>query len=310
MQLRTAWAGTCTNRVRHLLCRPDTRFLLPEGEGRERELCTTFCSLSQFVYNNIGAYVLWSCLAALVCAPREVEAGASTSGSAAIRYETSLSAGEVPPPTRVRDNPYTSDLESAQTGARLFTTMNCDGCHGGGGLGFVGPSLVDGRWHYGNSDQEIFHSIFYGRPQGMPAYGGMLGDDGVWLLVTYLKSQPVPRGVGATTLYEDPTPPVTPEIAQLTPPVTAPPEVKKSGVKGMLEQYGCLACHAVEKKSVGPAFHAVAEKYRAQTGAAMYLATRVRNGGAGVWGEVPMPPHADVPNTDLTAIITWILSEQ
>jgi cytochrome c oxidase cbb3-type subunit 3 len=66
--------------------------------------------------------------------------------------------------------------------------MNCDGCHGGGGSGWVGPSLADGRWRYGGSDAEIFASIYYGRPKGMPAFGGRLGNDGVWTLVTYLKS--------------------------------------------------------------------------------------------------------------------------
>jgi len=66
--------------------------------------------------------------------------------------------------------------------------MNCDGCHGGGGSGWVGPSLADGRWRYGGSDAEIFASIYYGRPKGMPAFGGKLGTDGVWTLVTYLKS--------------------------------------------------------------------------------------------------------------------------
>jgi cytochrome c oxidase cbb3-type subunit 3 len=70
--------------------------------------------------------------------------------------------------------------------------MNCDGCHGGGGAGWIAPSLADGRWRYGGEDQEIFSSIFYGRPKGMPAFGGVLGPEGVWNLVAYLKSMPIP----------------------------------------------------------------------------------------------------------------------
>ena len=64
----------------------------------------------------------------------------------------------------------------------LFGSMNCDGCHGGGAIGWVGPSLVDGRWRYGGTDEEIFTSIFYGRPKGMPAYGGVIGTEecGCW----------------------------------------------------------------------------------------------------------------------------------
>jgi cytochrome c len=76
----------------------------------------------------------------------------------------------------------------------------------------------------------------------------------------------------------------------------------------MLAKYGCVACHAVDKKSVGPAFKDVAAKYHAQTGATTHLATQVKNGGVGVWGMVPMPPHTDVPNTDLDAMIGWILT--
>jgi len=77
--------------------------------------------------------------------------------------------------------------------------MNCDGCHGGGAIGWVGPSLVDGRWRYGGSDEEVFTSIFYGRPKGMPAYGGVMGSDAVWTVVAYLKAQPVPPVVPTTS---------------------------------------------------------------------------------------------------------------
>src|SRR5262249_42886549 len=85
--------------------------------------------------------------------------------------------------------------QTAEAGSKLFVTMNCDGCHGGGALGWVGPSLPDGRWRYAGSDSAIFQSSFFGRPKGMPAYGGMLGDEGVWTLVTYLQSLPVPANV-------------------------------------------------------------------------------------------------------------------
>src|SRR5882672_7679796 len=86
-----------------------------------------------------------------------------------------------------------------KAGEGLFAAMNCDGCHGGGAVGWVGPSLVDDRWRFGGSDDEIFTSIFYGRPKGMPAYGGVIGTDGVWMLVAYIRSQPVPAVVPTTS---------------------------------------------------------------------------------------------------------------
>jgi cytochrome c oxidase cbb3-type subunit 3 len=79
----------------------------------------------------------------------------------------------------------------AATGTDLFASMNCNGCDGDGATGFAAPSLADGRWRYGDSEQAIFQSIYYGRPKGMPAFGGLVGTDGIWILVTYLKSLPV-----------------------------------------------------------------------------------------------------------------------
>ena len=99
--------------------------------------------------------------------------------------------------------------------------MNCDGCHGGGAVGWVGPSLVDGRWRYGGSDEDIFTSIFYGRPKGMPAYGGVIGTAGVWMLVAYIKAQAVPAVVPTTSWLPggnaSPTPPAAAAPAAAAP---------------------------------------------------------------------------------------------
>src|SRR5207247_4220167 len=67
--------------------------------------------------------------------------------------------------------------------------------HGGGGAGWVGPSLADGRWRYGGTDGALFQSIFDGRPHGMPAFGGILSPDAIWKLVTYVQSLEPPADV-------------------------------------------------------------------------------------------------------------------
>ena len=92
-------------------------------------------------------------------------------------------------------NPHAGDQKSASEGAKLFGSMNCDGCHGAGATGFAAPSLSDGRWRYGGSDGAIFQSIRDGRPKGMPAFGELLSPDIIWKLVTYLQSLPVPKTV-------------------------------------------------------------------------------------------------------------------
>ncbi len=104
-------------------------------------------------------------------------------------------AGGVAPATENLENPFGSDTDAVVEGERLFGGMNCAECHGGGGVGFVGPSLVDGRWRYGGDDGALFRSIYAGRPRGMPAYGGILPDAAIWRIVTYLRSQPVPENV-------------------------------------------------------------------------------------------------------------------
>ncbi len=112
-----------------------------------------------------------------------------------VRYLQYPSAGNALPPAATLTNPLDADSVAAQAGEALFAAMNCDGCHGGGALGFVGPSLVDGRWRYGGDDGAVFQSIFYGRPRGMPAYGGLLNDAIVWQLISYLRVQPEPEVV-------------------------------------------------------------------------------------------------------------------
>ena len=121
----------------------------------------------------------------------------------AVRYEAHVAAGGVAPPGGTLRNPHQGDAAIAKNGALLFTTMNCDGCHGGDGSGWVGPNLADGRWRYGGADEEVFNSIYYGRPKGMPAFGGALGAEGVWTLVTYLRSLKVPEDV-PTESWESP----------------------------------------------------------------------------------------------------------
>ena len=112
-----------------------------------------------------------------------------------VLYEQHIFAGGAAPPAGKLENPFQGDKKSAEEGEKLFAAFNCDGCHGGGAVGAVGPSLADGRWRYGGADGEVFHSIYYGRPRGMPAYGGILETDGIWKIVTYLRAQPVPQDV-------------------------------------------------------------------------------------------------------------------
>lgn len=143
-------------------------------------------------------------MALVSCAqPAAPPAAASKAPPPAITYEAHVSAGGIAPAGAVLSNPHAGDAAVAKAGAQLFIAMNCDGCHNAGGVGWVGPSLADGRWRYGGADGEVFSSIYFGRPKGMPAFGGVLGTDGVWSLVTYIRSLPMPSDV-PTESWEQP----------------------------------------------------------------------------------------------------------
>ena len=74
----------------------------------------------------------------------------------------------------------------------------------------------------------------------------------------------------------------------------------------LAKKHACTACHAVDKKVVGPSFKEVAEKYRKDPKSEAMLADKVKKGGVGVWGQVPMPPNSNVPDADIKTLVKWI----
>lgn len=75
----------------------------------------------------------------------------------------------------------------------------------------------------------------------------------------------------------------------------------------LLAKYNCQACHTPDKKLVGPAYKDVAKKYAGDGTAPGKLAQKIKNGGTGVWGSIPMPPN-NVPDPDLNKLVDWILT--
>jgi cytochrome c len=78
----------------------------------------------------------------------------------------------------------------------------------------------------------------------------------------------------------------------------------------LAKKHACLACHAIDKKLVGPAYKDVAAKYRGDAGAEAKLVDKVKKGSQGTWGQVPMPPNSNVPDADVRALVKWILSQK
>ena len=77
-------------------------------------------------------------------------------------------------------------------------------------------------------------------------------------------------------------------------------------VQALLQKYACAACHGVDRKIVGPAFQDVAAKYQGRADLQAYLSGKIRSGGQGLWGSIPMPPQATLPDADLQRIVDWL----
>ena len=78
--------------------------------------------------------------------------------------------------------------------------------------------------------------------------------------------------------------------------------------QGLASKSGCMACHGIDKKIVGPSFQDIAKKYAGDAGAAAKLSEKIKVGGKGTWGPVPMPPHPQISDADRLKLATWALA--
>ncbi|MDE2047126.1 MAG: c-type cytochrome [Betaproteobacteria bacterium] len=103
-----------------------------------------------------------------------------------------------------------------------------------------------------------------------------------------------------------PAPAAAPTAAPTAAPMAAPTQTPgPATVSALLSTHGCVTCHAVERKVVGPAFREIARRYSTRADAAAYFMGKIRSGGQGVWGTVPMPPQA-VAEGDLRQLAQWL----
>lgn len=86
------------------------------------------------------------------------------------------------------------------------------------------------------------------------------------------------------------------------------PSASADDAQALATKNQCMTCHKLEGKLVGPAYKDVAAKYKEDPEALDKLTAKVRNGGKGVWGQIPMPPNKTISDDDLKTVINWILS--
>jgi cytochrome c oxidase cbb3-type subunit 3 len=110
-------------------------------------------------------------------------------------------------------NPAQGDPQATTRGMQYFNSFNCNGCHADNGGGGMGPSLSNNIFIYGSEPENIYLSIYQGRPNGMPSWGAVLPDSVIWDLVTYIgKISNEPSRQWGRTFSPSP---LSPEVEQL-----------------------------------------------------------------------------------------------
>jgi cytochrome c len=86
------------------------------------------------------------------------------------------------------------------------------------------------------------------------------------------------------------------------------PVVSVAAATSIARSNACMGCHAVDRKLVGPSFQQIAAKYKGDAQAPARLNAKVRDGGSGVWGVIPMPSHPSMSGADIQTVVGWILA--
>jgi cytochrome c oxidase cbb3-type subunit III len=147
----------------------------------------TCTSIRRVSVRSLLAIATAACAAASLAQTLAPPGPAGAGRSAPSRYW--IAPGPPPPdqPPAANES-WKPGTAAIQEGKRLFGWFNCSGCHGAQGGGGWGPSLRDGQWIYGNDPVSIYDSIWQGRPQGMPTWGGRIPDEQIWNIVAYIRS--------------------------------------------------------------------------------------------------------------------------
>lgn len=91
--------------------------------------------------------------------------------------------------------------------------------------------------------------------------------------------------------------------------ILAAPSVQASDAPALAQKAGCMACHSMDKKLLGPSFKDIAAKYKGKDSEAM-LIKKVKDGGTGVWGQIPMPPNGTkLTDSEYKTVVSWILAQ-
>ncbi|MGF6091838.1 c-type cytochrome [Pseudomonas sp. 18173] len=182
--------------------------------------------------------------------------------------------------------PETAALKPSTLPGYPLAQQKCSICHSADYINFQPPGMSLAQW---TAEASKMQHVY-----GAPISDREVSVIGAYLAVTYGSAKASDADVQAAS----------------NPPADQPPTVSVAKVaSALLKDNACLSCHAVDHKVVGPAYHDVAAKYANDPQALARVMSSIEHGGSGKWGDVPMPPFAQLSSDDLKSLATFIMSQ-
>jgi len=201
-------------------------------------------------------------------------------------------------PPDIKLQPDTSKLRPSKLPGYAIAMQKCAICHSADYVNYQPPGMTQTQWTAEMAKMQ--HT-----------YGAPISDDevkqlGAYLAVAYGSAKATDASViaASTPAPAPPAPPTSPGAA-----ATPPAAGASVNVQALLASNACLSCHGLTQKIVGPGYHDVAEKYKADPQAQSKLEASIRGGSVGKWGSVPMPPFAALKSEEVKALAAFVLKQ-
>lgn len=190
-------------------------------------------------------------------------------------------------PLAIKLPPETAAFKPSELPGYALAQQKCSTCHSADYINFQPPGMTLAQWTAEASKMQH-------------VYGAPISDQDVSIIGAYLAVTYGSAKANDTEVQTASNPPAAQSPA--TP-------VANVDAKALLQNNGCLACHAIDHKVVGPAYHDVAAKYGSDPQALTRITASIQQGSSGKWGEMPMPPFAQLSPEDLKTLATFILHQ-
>ena len=186
----------------------------------------------------------------------------------------------------------TAKLRASTLPGYEIASQKCGICHSADYVQYQPPKMTKAQW---TAEMTKMQHV----------YGAPISDDDIKLLGIYLAAT---YGDASTVTADDKA--AKPATVAAAGPAGAPPATASNvDVQALLTSNGCLACHALDHKVVGPGYHDVAVRYKADAQAVAHVTASIQKGGSGKWGTVPMPPFPALSEGDAKALATYVLAQ-